>query len=63
MAQSGSIQWTSGTPNELAGQFSGSGTNLRFTEWDFAKDVSGGTGCVEIGSLDFNVSWPADAGP
>lgn len=66
LAQSGSGTWSSGTLNPTMGSFSGSASNLKYVAWDFTdgvdKAVDGGT-CIQIASLQWNVSWmPVDGG-
>lgn len=62
LAQTGSITVTRADRGP-AGRLQGSGTSVRFNEWDVASDSPSGTGCVIINSIGpIDVGWNADGG-
>lgn len=62
LAQSGSITITR-ADRAAAGRIVGSGTSLRFNEWDIGTDTSAGTRCIIVNTVGpWDVGWNADGG-
>lgn len=62
LAQGGSLTITR-ADRDSAGRLAGSGSNLRFNQWDLQNDVAEGSGCVTITTVGpFDIGWNADGG-
>lgn len=62
LAQGGSIT-INRADRGPAGRIAGSGTSLRFNEWDIASDSPAGSACVIVNVLSaFDVGWNSDGG-
>jgi hypothetical protein len=62
LAQAGSVT-INRADRASAGRISGSGSGIRFNEWNINTDVSTGSACLELTTLGpFNVGWNADGG-
>ncbi|MFT3711751.1 MAG: hypothetical protein QM817_29280 [Archangium sp.] len=64
-ATEGSLSYTTGTRVAATGRFEGTGTGIKFVEWNFTPDpdvAATNPACINVATLSWMGRWPASTG-